>query len=271
MRIVDYQDLPTLYDEKTPRRDASVTIGVFDGIHRGHMLLLQKVTENPDLESIVITFHENPKKILRPDTFHGCILTERQKLEHLKAHGIDTVILIDFSADFSKLRGDEFFTFVAQHIPMVKLVVGSNFRCGINASFDAEKIKEFFYGSRVDAQIVERLVHDKNKKISSSYVRRLIKAGRMGRAAELLDRTYSLDLSKIPIEMEEGRMILHPGDVVQLLPPPGLYRISLGQDPSNYFSTLTIEHNRLVVDLDWDEWLESAWRELNIIEKIDDR
>ncbi len=274
MRVLDYSQLSLLKnvpaDKKKP---AAVTVGVFDGIHKGHMKLLNEVTSNPQLDSYVITFHENPKKILRPDDFHGCILTKRQKMEHLEAHGIDTVVLIDFSSDFSKLRGEEFFDYVSGHIPLVKLIIGSNFRCGIGASFTAGMIREYYRNAPVEMCIIDQLVHDDKNRISSSYVRLLIKKGNMGKAAELLDKVYSLDLTACGLKVNSSGILINPDEIIQLLPPPGLYNILMvngsGADLEPLRGTLLISESLLSVQLEKQLYNTAVKRELMITEKID--
>jgi riboflavin kinase / FMN adenylyltransferase len=275
MRVLDYSQLSLLNDVPADKKKpAAVTVGVFDGIHKGHMKLLNEVTSNPKLDSYVITFHENPKKILRPDDFHGCILTKRQKMEHLDAHGIDTVVLIDFSSDFSKLRGEEFFDYVSGHIPLVKLIIGSNFRCGIGASFTAGMIRNYYRNSPVEVSIIDQLVHDDKNRISSSYVRLLIKKGNMKKAAELLDKVYSLDLTVCGLKVNGSSIFINPEDIIQLLPPPGLYRVVMvdgsyaDSDPDR--GTLLISESLLTVQLEKPLYnIAAAKRELMIIEKID--
>ncbi len=274
MRTLEYSQLPLVTDRNFSRkRGAAVTVGVFDGIHRGHMKLLDEVTSDKNLDSYVVTFHENPKKILYPETFHGCILTQRQKLEHLEQHGIDTAVLIDFSSDFSKLRGEDFFDYLSSHIPMVKLVIGSNFRCGIGASFTAGLIEKYFEHTSVQTSIIEQLVHDDVNRVSSSYVRLLIKRGNMVKAAELLDKMYALDLTRCSVQQTGKVVHIDPEEITQLLPPPGLYRSSIAVGDAQgalYEGVLLIDRSSLRVRLQQPLGKSEVIRELLIAEKIPD-
>jgi riboflavin kinase / FMN adenylyltransferase len=274
MRKLEYSQLPLVKNRNfSHARGAAVTVGVFDGIHRGHMKLLNEVTSDPHLESYVVTFHENPKKILYPDTFHGCILTQRQKLEHLEQHGIDTAVMIDFSSDFSKLRGEDFFDYLSGHIPMVKLVIGSNFRCGIGASFTAGMIEKYFEQTSVQTSIIEQLVHDDTNRVSSSYVRLLIKRGNMVKAAELLDKVYALDLTRCSVQQTGKVVHIDPEELTQLLPPPGLYRSSLVFDDAEGTlreGVLLIDRKSLRVRLQQPPGQQVGIKELLIVEKIPD-
>ncbi len=266
MKILDFEMLKNAY--LSSDRKASVTIGVFDGIHKGHIKLFHEVTRDPGLESFVITFFTNPKKILRPDSFHGCILTQKQKLEHLEAYGIDNVIFIDFSSDFSKLRGDEFFKYISSNIAIAKLIIGSNFRCGINASFTAAMIQAFFLGTDTETVIVDQLVSDSRIRISSSYIRQLIIHGEMKEAADLLDRTYSLDFSSSKLKQCDKVIIIQKTEIIQLLPPPGLYDVLVKDESSIINGKLKIDESKITIRLE-KVYGDLKNREIMIIEKID--
>ena len=266
MRILDFEKLKLT--ELYTGKKAAVTIGVFDGIHKGHMKLLHQVTQDSSLESFVITFYVNPKKILRPDSFHGCILTQKQKVEHLEAYGIDNVILIDFCSDFSKLRGDKFFDYITSSINIKKLIIGSNFRCGINASYTAPMIEEYFSSMNTDTVIVDQLVNGSNIRISSSYVRQLIMHGEMKEAAEYLDKIYALDFSSSKFNLSDTIISIKKTDIIQLLPPPGLYDVSVNDGVSVINGILIIDEFKVTVKLE-KKCNNLKKHEIMIIEKKD--
>ncbi len=248
MRILDFEKLKST---KFPiGLKAAVTIGVFDGIHKGHIKLLHLVTQDTSLESFVITFYVNPKKILRPESFHGCILTQKQKMEHLEAYGIDNVILIDFSSDFSKLRGDSFFDYITSYLNIKKLIIGSNFRCGIYASYTASMIKEYFSSLDTETIIVDQLLNSSNIRISSSYVRQLIMHGEMKEAAEFLDKIYALDFSLSKFNQSDKIINIKKTEIMQLLPPPGLYYVSVNDGLSIINGILIIDESNVIIKLD---------------------
>jgi riboflavin kinase / FMN adenylyltransferase len=248
MRILDFEKLKLT--EFYSKKKAAVTIGVFDGIHKGHMKLLHQVTMDSSLESYVITFYVNPKKILHPESFHGCILTQKQKLEHLEAYGIDNVILIDFSSDFSKLRGEKFFDYITSNIHIKKLIIGSNFKCGINASYTAPMINEYFSTMDTETVIVEQLLNSSNIRISSSYVRQLIMHGEMIEAAEFLDKIYALDFSSSKFNLSDTVISIKKTEIIQLLPPPGLYIVSVDDGLSIINGILKIDKFEVIVKLE---------------------
>lgn len=216
MRIVEW-------DEWTadPRRFSAVTVGVFDGVHIGHRVLIGRVVSRiSTFESTVITFRQNPKELLHPETFHGAVLTLKQKLESLEESGIETCVLIDFSGNFSKLSGSEFLGALAYKGNTRYLAIGTDFRCGYRLSTDAESVRRIGASLNVETEIVDPVLYH-GRSVSSSRIRRAVLEGRMPDAFAMLDRPYVLDLRDL-LPSEEGRDLRYDG-IRQVLPPPGEY------------------------------------------------
>jgi riboflavin kinase / FMN adenylyltransferase len=106
MRTVDWDE----FLEKGLEGPTAATIGVFDGVHRGHMELIGRVRKAASgrRNSLVVTFRENPKKFLKARGYNGDLMTLEQKLELFERMGISAVVLIDFSGHFGKLGGSDF-------------------------------------------------------------------------------------------------------------------------------------------------------------------
>lgn len=202
-------------------RPSAVTIGVFDGVHAGHRVLIGRVLSRAgDLEPTVVTFRQNPKELLHPETFHGAVLTLRQKLESLEESGIGTCVLIDFSGNFSKLTGTEFLSALADKGGARYLAVGSDFRCGYRLSTDAESVRRIGASLNVETEIVDPVLYH-GRAVSSSRIRRAVLEGRMPDAFAMLDRPYVLDLRDL-VPSKEGDALRYDG-IRQVLPPPGRY------------------------------------------------
>lgn len=181
-------------------RPSAATIGVFDGVHRGHAELIRRVAErgpNPT----VITFRENPKKILAPESYTGDIFSLEQKLEIFDGFGVRQVMLIDFSLDFSKIKGLEFAALLEKRLDLVFLAVGSNFRCGYRQDTDAEFIRRINEGRGIPTEIVPPVLED-GLPVSSSRVRAAVAKGDVAAAAVLLGRNLELDLRGISPRQE---------------------------------------------------------------------
>jgi len=206
-------------------RSAAITIGVFDGVHKGHKALLDKVLSVPgDWERTVITFKQNPKLLLHPENYHGAISTLAQKLESLEETGIGTCVLIDFSGNFSKLTGIAFLSTLADKGRVRYLAVGTDFRCGHRLSTNAEGVRIIGASMGVDTEIVDPVLYN-GRAVSSSRIRRAVQDGRLPDAFAMLSRPYVIDLRDFVPKKLDGEMQFD--GIRQVLPPPGEYVIEV--------------------------------------------
>jgi riboflavin kinase / FMN adenylyltransferase len=200
----------------------AATIGVFDGLHVGHRELVKRILGNEGLASAVLTFRENPKRILSPTTHPGELSTLDQKLELIESMGVDICVLIDFSGDFSKLPGRRFLSLLKKSGELRFLAVGSNFRCGQGLDTDAEGIRSFCEGNSIGIELVQA-VQWAGHPVSSSRIRKAVLDGRLGDAASMLGRPYEIDL--------RGSSLSASGCIAangaQARPPRGVYDATL--------------------------------------------
>lgn len=202
-------------------RQAAVTVGVFDGLHIGHRALIERISGRAEgLERTVITFRQNPKELLHPETFHGAVSTLEQKLESLEESGIGTCVLIDFSGNFSKLTGSAFLTALARNGGARYLAIGSDFRCGHRLSTDAVGVRTIGESMGVETEIVDPVLYH-GRAVSSSRIRRAVQEGRMPDAFAMLGRPYVLDLRNL-VPAKDRNAFQYEG-IRQVLPPPGEY------------------------------------------------
>jgi riboflavin kinase / FMN adenylyltransferase len=181
-------------------RSIAATIGVFDGLHIGHRALIERVLREEGLSSVVFTFKENPKRILAPSVFQGELSTLAQKLELIETLGVESVVLIDFSGDFSKLPGRQFLSMLVGCADLRFFAVGHNFRCGHRLDTDAEGIRSFC-SSRGIAFDSLPAVSWAGHPVSSSRIRSAVRDGRLEEAASMLGRPYELALDEATQEM----------------------------------------------------------------------
>lgn len=168
---------------------SAATIGVLDGVHRGHQRLLSRFDE--DLVSTVLTFDPHPVEVLRPGTHASLITTLDERIGRLAAAGIDQVGVLDLRE--IKDQSPEAFVgdVVAGKVNVLQLVVGEDFRFGRGRSGDVATLHSLAgaHGFRVD---VIATVVDDGEAISSSRVRRLIQDGAVSEAADLLGARFSI-------------------------------------------------------------------------------
>ena len=171
--------------------ESAITVGVFDGMHIGHREIIKLVVQrgpNPT----VITFRENPKKQLSPDGMYNDLFTLEEKLRSFEELGICRVVLIDFSEEFSKMRGRLFIDLLQDPGKMVYLAIGSNFRCGHRKDTGAGSIKEINEKKGIPTDIVPPVFFF-NEPVSSSRIRSAIHRGDLKLAAHLMGRDVDIE------------------------------------------------------------------------------
>ncbi|MEX0952796.1 MAG: bifunctional riboflavin kinase/FAD synthetase [Nitriliruptoraceae bacterium] len=168
-----------------------VTIGNFDGVHRGHRLLLSRTVDGAldrGVRSVAVTFDPHPASIVRPDAvpLALCSLDERCRL--LIDAGVDLVVIVSFTDALSRLTPAEFVEAVlVDRLRAGRVIVGSNFRFGHRAAGDVVTLVELgeLHGFDVEAVAVR---HDDDQPISSSAIRDALLGGDVSRAATALGR-----------------------------------------------------------------------------------
>jgi riboflavin kinase / FMN adenylyltransferase len=173
-----------------------VTIGVFDGVHRGHQATIGhavKRAKDLGLSSVVMTFDPHPAEVVRPGS-HPAVLTEpARKAELIEALGVDVLCVVPFTADFSRLPAEAFVHDVlVEHLHAALVVVGENFRFGHKAAGDVPLLgrlgRSFGFGVEGGP-----LVADDGTVLSSTYIRSCIDAGDVAAAAAALGRPHRLE------------------------------------------------------------------------------
>ncbi|GAA4702520.1 bifunctional riboflavin kinase/FAD synthetase [Phytohabitans rumicis] len=173
-----------------------VTIGVFDGVHRGHQATIGHAVERArdlGLKSVVVTFDPHPSEVVRPGT-HPAVLTEpRRKAELIEALGVDVLCVVPFTLDFSRLPPEAFVHDVlVEHLHAAVVVVGDNFRFGHKAAGDGALLRSL---GRTFGYAVEdsALVTSGGTIFSSTYIRACVAAGDVRAAGEALGRPHRVE------------------------------------------------------------------------------
>ena len=177
-------------------RRCVVTIGVFDGVHRGHQAIIgSAVARARDLgvPSVVLTFDPHPMEVVRPGSHPSVLTSPRYKAELVERLGADVLCVLPFTLEFSRLTPAEFAHLVlVEHLHAVAVVVGENFRFGHRAAGDVAGLAEIGERFGFGATGVP-LVRDGDTTISSTYVRACVDAGDVTAAARALGREHRLE------------------------------------------------------------------------------
>jgi riboflavin kinase/FMN adenylyltransferase len=222
VRVLEWQEFAAPGQNLPP---SAMTIGVFDGIHLGHQALLGKI-RRPSLVPAVITFKENPKKALRPESYEGDILTLSQKLRIFDSLGVGLAVLIDFSENFNKIEGRFFIDLLQKWGNPAYLVIGSNFRCGYRLDTDAALIKKINAERGIETEVLAPVSRG-NAPVRSSRIRAAIASGRISEAAALLGRNVKVDLTGLPAIQGSGGSYISVDSRQRIVPPCGRYPVIL--------------------------------------------
>ncbi|MDR0450826.1 MAG: FAD synthetase family protein [Treponema sp.] len=253
MRVINWEDFSSSGGPEEPGEDKprALSIGVFDGVHRGHQKLIEKIVlqgRKNGLIPTVVTFRQNPRGVLAPASWHGDIYSLRQKLAVLESLGVEEAVLIDFSGNFSKMSGKEFADLLQKRRKIGYLAVGANFRCGYRQDTGAERLGELFSpATKFEARPP---LAAGGPPVSSSRVRRAISEGNMGLAAELLGRPFAVDLEGLPV-LKTGRFFSWDlRAALRVAPRPGRYSALLRRNGSDegVRAEISVVQGRLLAD-----------------------
>ncbi|RPI25564.1 MAG: bifunctional riboflavin kinase/FAD synthetase [Acidobacteria bacterium] len=171
-----------------------LSIGAFDGIHKGHQAIIRFLVDRArekDGTSIVLTFNPHPQRIITPATAPPLLQTGEQKERILRDMGVDILVRFPFSRELSLLPPERFLTEVLFAWDLREIVVGANFRFGHKRSGDVHTLREMSSQRGIPVHAIEP-VHLRGGRISSTRVRTLLKEGRPELARRLLGRAYQL-------------------------------------------------------------------------------
>jgi riboflavin kinase/FMN adenylyltransferase len=215
-----------------------VTTGSFDGVHIGHKTILNRLrmlAEKYHGESVLITFDPHPRKVLYPDTAGQdlkLINSQEEKLDLLEKAGLDNVIIVEFTREFSKITSEQFVRDFLHGILHAKVVVaGFNHHFGFNKEGDYKQLWDWQGKYHFEAEeIPEQEVY--HETVSSTRIRQAISEGYIQRANAYLDHYYIIKgkpenyrienspdlpaLLKIPLTEE-----------CKILPSSGIYAVSI--------------------------------------------
>ncbi len=228
---------------------AVVTSGTFDGVHIGHQKILAKLThlaKKTGGETVVITFWPHPRLVLHPDSKDLKLLsTFEEKAALLEQSGIDHLIKIAFTKEFSQLSSSEFIQkVIIEAIGTSHLVIGYDHRFGKNreGSFDhlvANKTKYGFEVEEISRQDID------NVGVSSTRIRNALEAGKVEIATEYLGRPYSftgtvVEGDKIGRKMGYPTANINIPEQYKLIPADGVYAVKVSIQNKQYDGMLNI-------------------------------
>ncbi len=268
-------------------KNSVITIGSFDGVHCGHQKILQKVNSlarKVNGESIAITFHPHPREVIFPkDKSLRLLNTINEKVELLKNYGIDNVVVVPFTIEFSQQKADEYIQkFLVEKFHPKYIVIGYDHRFGLNRQGDINFLK--WHSKNHNYQVIEIEKQEIDDiAVSSTKIRKAIEQGRISEASRLLGHSY-LITGRVIKGQQIGAKIGFPTANLEiqkankLIPKDGIYAVYayyknerysgmlyIGKRPTlkNFFNK-TIEVN--IFDFNKDLYGDSL--KIELLEKI---
>ena len=213
----------------------AITIGTFDGVHRGHASILEQLcaaAKSAGGPSIIVTFHPHPRSVVQPGEKLELLTPLEERIALLREAGIDEVVVTPFTPDFANLEAEDYIRdFLVHNFHPAAIVIGYDHRFGAGRRGNLELLtacapKWNYTVSEIPATLLSEAA------ISSTKIRTALRAGDITRASEMLGRPYAL-AGTVVTGKKLGRTIgyptanLEPICVDQLIPASGVYAVQV--------------------------------------------
>ena len=261
-----------------------LTLGNFDGVHRGHQAIIQTAVRHAAERGgrpTVLTFEPHPIAVLMPDRAPPIIQSLHDRLETLRGLGVDAVVLQRFTRAFAAMEPEAFVRdFLLRHIELLHVVVGYNVNFGRDRAGTSETLRTLGARLGFGVDVVGPVVAD-GEEASSTRLREALRQGDMARAQRLLGRLYAFR-GRVVTGDRRGRTLgfptanlhLKPG---LLIPPDGVYAITADVDGASRPGVLnigvrpTFGGRRRTIEahlLDFDGDLYRRWLVVRVVERL---
>jgi riboflavin kinase/FMN adenylyltransferase len=234
--------------ELTKDKNTILTLGTFDGIHPGHLKIIDKLvgcSKEKGCRNVVITFHPHPRTVLGSNNSVKMLSTQDEKITLLEKHGVENFLAINFTKEFASLTAEEFiYDYLINGIGLSEIVLGHDHHFGKGRTGNVELLKEIgakekFSVTTVDAFFINDEV------VSSTKIRNALNEGDLKRANNLLGRYYSFSGTVIGGD-KRGRELGYPTANIKLssqeklLPAIGIYAVKVLLENEYHFGLLSI-------------------------------
>ena len=257
-----------------------IALGNFDGVHKGHIKLIQKAIENAkklNIKSSLLLFNEHTDNLIKVGKKY-IITTNKTKFEILDSLGVDIIYLINFTKEFMSYSPIKFLDeFLAKNLKIKGVVVGYDYTYGYKKSGDVKFLNE--NKSLFETiEVIEQISYD-GEKISSSLIRKLIEAGKIKEVNFLLSRPYKL-IGKIIHAKGLGKKMGYPTANLELMdnfviPKFGVYDTDIIVNGKKYKASTnigtnpTVEHDGIKIEAHILDFNEDIYGEIVELELLD--
>lgn len=233
-------------------RESVVALGNFDGVHKGHQKLLQRVTrlaKEKNFLAVALSFYPHPTWVLGNNP-KPLVMSRQDRKHWIKEEGVDIFIEYPFTVEFAAISPEVFFKeILVEKLHAKAVVIGSNYFFGKGKAGNVECMRKLGEKYDVEIQVVD-IVKIDGKVISSTNIRSLISEGKMEEANELLGRPYSV-IGTVIHGKKLGRTIGFPtlniiADSDRIHPPNGVYATTVKVYNDTYWGITNIGYNPTV-------------------------
>lgn len=268
-----------------PERNNYVALGSFDGLHIGHLSLINKVKELANEhkgKSMVFTFKNHPRTVIMAENNLDLLMTNKEKIDILLKENIDILALKTFDEEVMKMDPEEFIRWLCNDYSIRGIVVGFNFRFGHKNLGDIDLLNKLKEKYNYELCVMEPFIYE-NDVVSSTRIRKEILNGNISIANKMLSRTYSIT-GNVVHGKKLGRQIGFPTANIsltteKLIPKVGVYYTnveingkiykgitSIGNNPTVNGKELTIE----TYILDFNKYIYDEEIKIYFIDRIRD-
>ncbi|MEU8516065.1 bifunctional riboflavin kinase/FAD synthetase [Kitasatospora sp. NPDC048722] len=231
-----------------------VTIGSFDGVHRGHQLIIGRAVERArelGVPSVVVTFDPHPREVIRPGSHPALLAPQARRAELIAGLGVDAVLVLPFTPELSQESPETFVRQVLVDALHARVVIeGPNFRFGHRAAGDVALLTELGRAAGFDVEVVDLQVSGTagaGEPFSSTLTRRLVETGDMAGAGEVLGRPHRVE-GVVVRGAQRGRELGYPTANVETvahsaIPADGVYAGWLTADGERMPAAISVGTN----------------------------
>jgi len=234
-------------------RPSAVTIGKFDGVHRGHQAVIEQLlaearADDAGLRTVAITFDRHPAALFSPEKAPTPLVSVVQKTEALLALGVDLVVVVPFTSQFAALTPEQFIDEVlVEGLSARRVLVGADFRFGSRGAGDVALLREAGERAGFAVSLVDDVCEQNGERVSSTGIRSLLDAGRLDDANAALGRAHRIR-SLVVHGYARGRTLGYPtanlaAAAEGYIPADGVYACWLHVEGERYGAAVSIGNN----------------------------